>query len=111
MSGVSPTTVAERVVTFLRRKYPRSTAEAVAADTGIARTTVAKWFERSSAPSAAALVTLAAVYRVEFLTALLPGSEWLEVAAHAVERDNLGRQLEANQRALDALAKRRRSHP
>jgi transcriptional regulator with XRE-family HTH domain len=106
---ISPQVVAERVIPFLRRMYPRATAEMVARDTGLSPKTVSKWLERSSAPSGAALVQLANTYRMAFLIALLPGSEWVEIGANAVERAALADQVARSDRRLAALAARRRA--
>ncbi|MGX9981957.1 hypothetical protein [Methylobacterium fujisawaense] len=82
LSGLDQTIVAERVVTFLRRRHPHSTAKHVARDLDISRETVAKWIERGSAPNAEGILKLIAVYKTDLLITLLGGAEqWLAVAA------------------------------
>lgn len=92
-----PKEVADRVASFLRRRYPSKTAIAVAADTGIEASAVAKWLERGDvAPSGAAILRLIFAYGPEFLCAITtkPPS-WLERArAHEQEAKAHG-ELEA----------------
>lgn len=62
---------AERVRTFLRRRYPARTVDMVCADTGLDAARVRKWLDRGSAPSLAALLCLIAAYGPDFLAVLM----------------------------------------
>lgn len=72
----------ERVAAFLRQMHPVKTAEAVAAETGLACDTVRKWLARASAPALPALLALIAVYGPDFLDAVLARPpDWVVRAA------------------------------
>ena len=82
LSGLDQKIVADRLVAFLKHRYPHHTAKYVARDIKVPRHTVAKWLERGSAPNAEGLVRLIAAYRTALLIALLGGAEqWLAIAA------------------------------
>lgn len=84
LSGICRTDVAERIVSFLRRRYPHNTAENVAADTGIKSATVSKWMERTSAPSVSAFLQLWNAYDANLLAAVAPRTfGWLDEAVRA----------------------------
>ncbi|KUL93453.1 hypothetical protein DK26_23320 [Bosea sp. WAO] len=90
MSGGARTDVAERVakaeriIAFLRQRYPVKTAENVAADIGGCVETIQKMIDRVSAPSAWTYGRLVCAYGPSFLCSALanpPG--WIVAAAHA----------------------------
>jgi hypothetical protein len=90
---------AQRVVDWLRRRHPHKTAEAVAAETGLAADRVRKWLELGVSPSLAAFLALVAAYGPDFLgAAMARPPNWLRDAAVAQERA----QLAAMQAALAA---------
>lgn len=92
------------VARFLRAQHPRKTAEMVAADTGLAISTVATWLEGRSVPGGVAVLTLIAVYGPSFLASVMPGSfGWLSDAARTAEQQKLEREIEERQRALAEL--------
>ena len=74
------TTVAERVLAYLRQRYPLKMPEAVAADIGVSVATIRKLEERASAPSLAVFWRMADVYGAAFLYAAF-GFEWLDALA------------------------------
>ena len=93
-ADISPQLVGHRLCAFLRRQHPRKTVERVAADTGIPRTTVAKWIEREGAPSVPALLKLAMVYGPDVLEAVAPELWWLAVAVKVTRAKALGQALD-----------------
>lgn len=88
-----------RVSSFLRRLYPRKTAETVAADTGISQSTVATWVDRCASPNSAGFVALTLAYGPEFLAAITGARvpAWLD---RAVRAERLAR-LEAQQGEIE----------
>ena len=62
----------ERLVAFLRDRYPNKTSDCVAADTGLPATNVAKWLAGGSLPSFTALLALGLAYDIDFWAAVLP---------------------------------------
>ncbi|WP_131193702.1 helix-turn-helix domain-containing protein [Lichenihabitans psoromatis] len=98
---MKPHVVGERIARFLRAKHPNDTAKTVARLTGLPSATISKWLERSSAPSAGALITLLAVYEAELFSAVCPGLvDWVEQAL-ALSRDAaLREQIAANEAQL-----------
>lgn len=102
--GSLPTDVGPLVVRFLRELHPAGTAKAVARDTGMSPASVEKLIERQSAPNAANLLRLIAVYGPPFLAAVLPdGLGWLADAARAEEAAELDRTIAAAERRLAEL--------
>lgn len=102
--GRDRTVVAERTIEFLRHLHPQKTADHVAADTGIAAGTVARWLDRGSAPSAWALLRLLGIYGPEFACAVMdepPG--WVDRAAREERQDRLERRAADIQRQIDDL--------
>lgn len=92
--GEDRTVVADRLVSFLRARHPVKTAENVAADTGIAAATVARWLDRGSAPSILQLGKLVGAYDAEVLCAILDSPPaWLVDAARQEERRRIERQI------------------
>jgi len=66
------------------RHHPLKTADAVAAETAIAASTVAKWLDGSIVPGGVSLLRLIATYGPEFLCAVMGQSpDWLTAAAPA----------------------------
>lgn len=94
--GSDRTTVAERVVAFLRTRHPHKMAECVAAETGINAGTIRKLEERLSAPSLAVFGRLGCAYGPEFLHAVF-GWDWLDRDV----RENKLRELESRRAQLD----------
>ncbi len=62
----------ERLIAFLRERYPQKTADCVAADTGIPATNVAKWLSGASLPNFRAVIALLIAYDVDFWAAVVP---------------------------------------
>lgn len=83
----------------MRRLHPAKTAECVAADLGIAPSTVAKWLERGTTPNGWAFPRFIAAYGPEFLCAVMDHPPaWLDRAAREEEQ----RRLRAEIAALEA---------
>lgn len=75
---------AERIIAFLRQRYPVKTAENVAADIGGCAETLQKMIDRVSAPSAWTYGRLVCAYGPGFLCAALASPPaWIVAAAHA----------------------------
>ncbi len=75
---------AERIIAFLRQRYPSKTAENVAADIGGSAETIQKMIDRYSAPSAWTYGRLVCAYGPAFLCAALESPPaWIVAAAHA----------------------------
>jgi hypothetical protein len=103
LSVKSSTDLAERIVAFLRRRSPFKTGEAVAADTGIAASTIGKWLEGTTVPGGVAFVRLVAAYGPEFLYATMASPPaWLDAAARAERQARLQSEIAALQRRLEA---------
>ena len=81
------TTVAERIVAFLRRTHPFKTAENVAAETNLKAETIQKILDRVSMPSGLVLLYLGLHYGAEFLCAAYGADapDWLTTAHHDAE--------------------------
>ena len=95
----APGELGQRVALFLRRVYPRKTADEVSAITGISVKTVATWLDGTSCPGGVAFARLTAVYGPDFLRAVLPNCpRWLDDAQKA-ERQ---RRIDAEIAALEA---------
>ncbi len=76
--------VAERIVDFLKYRHPVKTAEAVAAETGIAVSTTSKWLEGLTVPGGVSFLRLVGAYGPEFLCATMGAApDWLTAAARA----------------------------
>jgi hypothetical protein len=90
-------TLAGRIVTFLRRKYPHGMAECVSRDTGLSAYAIHKLEYRLSAPSLAAFDALVEAYGLEFLAFVFEW-EWLE----PVQRASKDAALKARVSALKA---------
>lgn len=100
--GENRTVVAERLNDFLRAKHPVKTAEHVAADTGIAAATIARWLDRGSAPSAWALLALVGAYDAEVMCAVMAKPPaWLVARARQSERERVEAQIAALRARLD----------
>ena len=75
---------AERIIAFLRQRYPVKTAENVAADIGGSAETIQKMIDRVSAPSAWSYGRLVCAYGPSFLCAALSNPPaWIVAAAQA----------------------------
>lgn len=75
---------AERIISFLRQRYPLKTADNVAADIGGSAETIQKMIDRASAPSAWTYGRLVCAYGPAFLCAALANPPaWIVTAAHA----------------------------
>lgn len=94
-------TLASRIVTYLRRKYPNGMAECVSRDTGINIYAIRKLEYRLSAPSLAAFYAMADAYGIEFL-AFVFQYEWLD----QVKRDTQESAVKARVSALKARLKK-----
>jgi hypothetical protein len=94
---------ADRVVTFLRSRYPSKTAESVAAETGLGVDRIRKWLERGSKPSCAACFVMIAVYGPEFLSAVMHRPPaWIATAARAARREQLRAEISDLEARLEA---------
>lgn len=81
---------AEKIVAYLRRRYPDKTAESVAADGVASIRTVRNWLDDVCAPSLAGYSRMISLYGPDFLLATLDHSpRWLVKAAHDEERARL----------------------
>lgn len=87
MSGSGQTDVAERIakaeriIGFLRQRYPTKTAENVAADLGCSADTVQKMMERCSTPNVMTFGRMILQYGPAFLAAVYPKApKWLDEA-------------------------------
>lgn len=103
---VDATTVAERVVAFIKRKHPRKTAQCVAIDTKCSVDQVEKWIERASVPNGVAMLRLTAAYGPQFLAEVVPGFAWLDEAALNERQRELELEIEARRAELFALSGR-----
>lgn len=75
---------AERIIAFLRQRYPMKTADNVAADIGGSAESIQKMIDRVSAPSAWTYGRLVCAYGPAFLcAALAKPPTWVVAAAHA----------------------------
>ncbi len=97
--------VAERVIAFLRNRYPLKTAECVAADLKTKICTAEKWLERVSAPSTWIMLRMVSAYGPEFLAAVMGDSapQWLRESAHIERRAQIEAQMAALQQELQSL--------
>lgn len=106
-SASDTTVVGEQTCTFLRRLYPRATAENVAADLKTWRVksaTIAKMLERGSTPSTHLWIALSSVYGPEFLCAVLPSPpRWLSAAYRAEKQARIEAQVAALKTELERL--------
>lgn len=101
------TCVADRVLAFLRARYPMKMHEAVAADCRVSIATIRKLEERGSAPSLPLFWRMADAYGPAFVHAVF-GFAWLDEAAMAARQ----RALEASIAAQSAeLARLREVRP
>lgn len=87
MSGSGQTDVAERIakaeriIGFLRQRYPTKPAENVAADLGCSADTVQKMMERCSTPNVMTFGRMILQYGPAFLAAVYPKApKWLDEA-------------------------------
>lgn len=110
-SGSERTVVAERVATaeriieFLRKRYPAKTADNVAADLGCSPETVAKMIERVSTPSVLTFGRMIMAYGPAFLVAVYPSAPaWLDEANRRERQDALRAEQRRIQAQLDALS-------
>lgn len=93
---------ADRVVAFLRARYPAKTAESVAAETGLGADRIRKWIDRGSKPSCAACFVMISVYGPEFLSAVMDRPPaWIDTAARAARREQLRAEISALEARLD----------
>lgn len=95
----------ERITAFLRREHPNKTADAVEAETGIPRNTVAGWLRIGSPPSGEAMAALIGAYGLRLLAVMLPDARWLDDAFQAerlaqlqADHERIGREIEALRR-------------
>lgn len=91
---------AERIIAFLRARYPVKTAENVAADTGLSPLTIQTWIDRCTAPNIVGIIALTAAYGPDFLSACMGEKtpDWLVAA----ERKKRAAELKARRAAIDA---------
>ncbi|MCC0809419.1 hypothetical protein FPV16_25015 [Methylobacterium sp. W2] len=102
LGDVDRTAVQERTTDFLRTLYPQKTADNVAADTGIAANTIAKWLDRGSAPTSWAFLRLLEAYGAEFACAVMAKPPaWLDRAARDQRNDRLQAQIAKLQSQID----------
>lgn len=87
MSGSDQTDVAqriakaERIIAFLRQRYPSKTADNVAADLGCSADTVQKMMDRCSTPNVMTFGRMILQYGPAFLAAVYPKApQWLDEA-------------------------------
>lgn len=104
LSVAHRTDVADRIVAFLRARYPAKTAENVAADIGGAPGTIQKLIDRGSAPSALLFTRLVCAYGASFLRAAIETPpDWVVVAAREQELADLRAEQARIARKLEAL--------
>ena len=58
---------ATKIINFIKKRHPTNTASRIAIELNIPTTTVQKWIERGSVPSAAIFVSMIALYGRQFL--------------------------------------------
>lgn len=103
-SGSERTNVAERIITFLRLRYPTKTADNVAADLGCSPETVAKMMERVATPNAVTFGRMVLTYGPAFLIAVYPKAPaWLDEAHRRERQEALRAEQRRIQEQLDAL--------
>lgn len=96
------TDVSERIITFLRRRYPTKTAECVAAELNVSEATAKKWLSRMSVPSGLVIIRMVAHYGPEFLAATMSSPpKWLDAAARAEEQARIRASIAALQLKLE----------
>ena len=101
----SPQNLGERIVEFLREVHPVKTIDSVAADIGVARSTVAKWLEGACTPGAIPFIKLMGAYGPEFVVAVWPNApKWMHQAYRDHQEEDLNRQMEAIRRKLETLS-------
>lgn len=82
----SPKDLVERIIAFCSRRYGhQKVIDRVSHDLGFSRSRVAKWFERTCAPDAFAIVRMIQVYGASFLAILVP-TDWATDAAATEQR-------------------------
>lgn len=96
------TTVAERVLAYLRDRYPLKMPEAVAADLGVSIATIRKLDERNSAPSLPLFGRMINAYGPAFAHAVF-GCAWLNEAAMAARQSALEASIAAQSAELARL--------
>ncbi|WP_156295605.1 hypothetical protein [Methylobacterium aquaticum] len=108
LSGVDRTTVAERIVAFLRSRHPFKTAEFAAAETNLKAETIQKILDRVSMPSGVTLIYLVGAYGPEFLAAAMGdrAPQWLTAAGQDAELARLDAEMAALKARREALANR-----
>lgn len=108
LSDVDRTSVAERIVAFLRSRHPVRTAECVAAETNLKAETIQKILDRVSMPSGVTLIYLVGAYGPEFLAAAMGdrAPQWLTVAGQDAELARLDAEMAALKARREALANR-----
>lgn len=87
---------AERIIAFLRSRYPTKTADNVAADTGLGAPTVQTWIDRCTAPNIVGIIALTSAYGPDFLTACMGerAPAWLSAAHREAEAARIDREIE-----------------
>ena len=71
---------------FLRRRYPRATADSVAADLGVGKRTAEGWLSGESRPTADAMVRAVAIYGLAALAAAMTKTpDFLDEAVRSAE--------------------------
>lgn len=79
---------------FLRRRYPRATADCVACDLGVGKRTAEGWLSGESRPTADAMVRAVAVYGLGALAASMSETpDFLNEAVRAAEQAALRGQI------------------
>lgn len=100
----APQNLGDRLIAFLREVHPTKTIDSVSADTGVARSTVAKWIEGASVPGAVPFLKLMNAYGPEFVVAVWPGApRWMHQAYRDHQEAALIRQRDAINRRLEKL--------
>ena len=98
------TNVAERMIAFLRQRYPVKTADNVAVDLGCSAETVAKMIERVATPNAVTFGRMILAYGPAFLVAVYPKAPaWLDEAHRRERQEALRAEQRRIQEQLEAL--------
>jgi hypothetical protein len=104
LSVADRTNVAERIIAFLRHRYPTKTADNVAADLGCSSETVTKMMDRMTTPNAVTFGRMILTYGPAFLIAVYPKAPtWLDEAHRRERREVLRAEQRRLQEQLDAL--------
>lgn len=97
--------LAKNLIAYFKDRHPSNTAAGVARDTGIPESTVKKWMDRTSAPSAMFFEPLLHAYGPTFLAAMWPASDlpdWLREAIAIEQAEALMGRIQADMAGLRA---------